>query len=86
MAKAMAAVNDSNDGLARLKSGPERLRDFLKDVRSEMSKVVTPTRAEVQATTTVVLITVFLFALYFWVIDTIIGQAIEAVLHKFTGR
>jgi len=35
-------------------------------VRSEMRKVVTPTRAEVQSTTTVVLAAVFLFAAYFF--------------------
>ncbi len=84
MAKAMTA--SENEGLARLKSGPDRLRDFLKDVRSEMTKVVTPTRTEVQATTTVVLITVFLFAAYFWAIDSVIGRAIEALLKHFTGR
>ena len=62
------------------------LREFLKDVRAEMRKVVTPTRAVVQSTTTVVLVTVFLFAAYFWLVDTIIGNAIEALLHKFTGH
>ena len=33
---------------------------FLSDVRAEMQKVVTPTRKEVQATTSVVIFTVFL--------------------------
>jgi len=33
----------------------------------------------------VVLITVFLFAGYFWLIDNIIGRAIEALLHALTG-
>jgi preprotein translocase subunit SecE len=86
MSKAVAVANDQSDGLQRLKSQPERLREFLKDVRAEMRKVVTPSRAEVQSTTTVVLVTVFLFAAYFWVVDTVIGNAIEALLHKFTGR
>ncbi len=86
MAKAVAVVNDQNDGLQRLKSQPERLREFLKDVRAEMRKVVTPARAQVQSTTIVVLVTVFLFAAYFWLVDTIIGNAIEALLHKFTGH
>ena len=86
MAKAVAVVNDQNEGLQRLKSQPERLRDFLKDVRAEMRKVITPSRAVVQSTTTVVLVTVFLFAAYFWLVDTIIGNAIEALLHKFTGH
>ena len=45
--------------------------EFLKDVRSEMRKVVSPSRAEVQSTTIVVLVTVFIFAAYFWVVDYI---------------
>ncbi len=62
------------------KSLPERLSSFLKDVRSEMRKVITPSRQEVQATTTVVIVTVFIFAAYFWLVDNIIGRAIEARL------
>ena len=38
---------------------------FLSDVRAEMRKVVAPTRKEVEATTSVVIIATFLFGLYF---------------------
>jgi preprotein translocase subunit SecE len=68
----------------QLKSQPARLREFLKDVRSEMRKVVWPSRPEVQSTTIVVLVTVFIFAAYFWLVDNIIGRAVEAVLHRLT--
>ena len=64
----------------RLKSQPERLAEFLREVRSEMRKVIWPSRVEVQSTTTVVIVTVFLFATYFWLVDNIIGRAIEALL------
>ena len=83
MAKTLA-VTEQPTGIQQLKTQPARLREFLKDVRSEMRKVISPTRAEVQATTTVVLITVFMFAAYFWLVDTIIGRAIEALLHSLT--
>ena len=82
MAKAIATVPAAE--APAWKSQPERLRSFLKDVRSEMRKVVTPARAEVQATTIVVITTVFIFAAYFYLVDTILGRAIEAVLHKLT--
>ncbi len=42
---------------------------FLSDVRGEMRKVVTPSRKEVEATTTVVLVAVFIFGLFFFVVD-----------------
>jgi preprotein translocase subunit SecE len=84
MAKTIAVTEQPNTGLQQLKSQPARLAEFLKDVRSEMRKVISPTRTEVQATTTVVLVTVFIFAAYFWLVDTVIGKAIEALLHNLT--
>jgi preprotein translocase subunit SecE len=84
MAKTTAIAEQSTTGLQQLKEQPARISSFLKDVRSEMRKVITPSRAEVQSTTTVVIVTVFIFAAYFWLIDTIIGKVIENLLHKLT--
>ncbi len=47
----------------------QKFTGFLSDVRAEMRKVVTPTRKEVQATTSVVIVTVFLFGFFFLVTD-----------------
>jgi preprotein translocase subunit SecE len=58
----------------------ERSKRFLTDVRTEMRKVNTPTRKEVRATTGVVIVTVFLFAAYFFVVDKGIGAMIDAIL------
>jgi len=81
MAKTVAvAEQQSGTGIQQIKSLPERTRSFLKDVRSEMRKVVTPSRAEVQSTTTVVIVTVFIFAAYFWFVDNVIGRGVEYVL------
>jgi preprotein translocase subunit SecE len=72
--------------MERLKSRPRELMEFLKDVRSEMRKVVTPTRTEVQATTTVVLAAVFFFAAYFFVVDAIFGQGVTHLIQYLTKR
>ena len=80
MAKTIAVADQPSTGMQQLKSQPERLRNFLKEVRSEMRKVVWPARPEVQSTTIVVLVTVFIFAAFFWLVDNIIGRAIEALL------
>jgi preprotein translocase subunit SecE len=58
---------------------------FLSDVRAEMRKVVTPTRKEVQATTSVVIVTVFLFGFFFLVVDRIFGWSLQAILHRLGG-
>ena len=55
----------SGDFGDRIKSWPERIKTFYGDVRPEMKKVTSPSRKEVQGTTTVVIITVFLFAFFF---------------------
>jgi preprotein translocase subunit SecE len=67
----------------RLKSWPERAKTFYNDVRTEMKKVTAPSLKEVQATTVVVIVTVFLFAAYFWAVDLVIGHAIDSVFRYF---
>jgi preprotein translocase subunit SecE len=67
----------------RLKTWPERVRTFYNDVRTEMRKVTAPSWKEVRATTTVVVITVFIFALYFAVIDFIIQHGVTALFNYF---
>jgi preprotein translocase subunit SecE len=84
MAKTIAVADQPTTGMQQLKAQPERLASFLRDVRSEMRKVISPTREEVQSTTLIVLITVFIFAAYFWLVDNIIGRGIEALLHRLT--
>ena len=87
MAKTTAiAESATNTGIENLKAQPERISSFLRDVRSEMRKVITPSREEVQSTTMIVIITVFIFAAYFWLVDNVIGRAIEALLHQATKR
>ena len=58
---------------------------FLSDVRSEMRKVVTPSRKEVEATTTVVLIAVFLFGLFFFIVDSIFSFGLDRLLKQLGG-
>ena len=36
--------------------------------------------------TTVVIITVFLFGVYFWIVDTIIGKSLDHLLKSLTNR
>ena len=58
---------------------------FLSDVRGEMRKVVTPSRKEVEATTTVVIVAVFIFGVYFFVVDAVFQYGLHALLGKLGG-
>jgi preprotein translocase subunit SecE len=62
-----------------------RTTNFLHDVRSEMRKVTTPSREEVRTTTTVVIVTVFAFAAYFYVVDAVLSRIIQSMLHWLGG-
>ena len=63
----------------------DEFRRFLSDVRAEMRKVVTPSRKEVQATTTVVILAVFLFGVYFALVDGIFSIGMDRLLKKLGG-
>ena len=79
----MATMTEQNALVTTVKSWPERIRTFYNDVRSEMRKVTAPSWKEVRATTTVVVITVFIFALYFAVIDLVIQHGVTYLFNAF---
>lgn len=64
----------------------EKLTHFLGDVRAEMRKVVTPSKKEVQNTTTVVLITVFAFGLFFFVVDSVFNKLLHEILTRLGAQ
>ncbi|MGA7446745.1 MAG: preprotein translocase subunit SecE [Terriglobales bacterium] len=82
----MATAVEQNAVVTSLRSWPERIKSFYSDVRTEMKKVTSPSLKEVQGTTTVVIITVFLFALFFWVVDLAISNSLERMLHYLSRR
>jgi len=67
----------------RIKTWPDRIKSFYNDVRTEMRKVTSPSWKEVQATTLVVVITVFIFAVYFAVIDYFIQHGVTYLFNYF---
>jgi preprotein translocase subunit SecE len=93
MTKPIAAASPEDNFGAGVGSWPKKVKDyvatlwariktFYNDVRMEMKKVTTPSLKEVQATTVVVIITVFIFGLYFWLIDFVIGRGIDFVFRS----
>lgn len=53
---------------------------FLQQVRSEVAKVVWPTRKEVLTTTVMVFIMAALTALFFFLVDSVIQFGLTAIL------
>ena len=69
----------------RLKSWPERVRSFYNDVHTEMRKVTAPSLKEVRATTAVVVVTVFIFGVFFFITDNVIQRGVT-FLYSYFGK
>jgi len=82
----MASIAEQNAIVTTVKSWPDRIRSFYNDVRTEMRKVTAPSWKEVRATSTVVVITVIIFGIYFWIIDNVIQRSVTVLFNYFKGR
>jgi preprotein translocase subunit SecE len=61
----------------------ERTKDYINELKLEMRRVSWPNRKQVQGTTVVVIISVFLFAGYFEVVDSILTRGVNGIIHFF---
>ena len=59
-----------------IKSWPKATKDYIDEIKLEMRRVTWPSRKQVEATTTVVIVCVFAFAAYFKIVDTIIDRTV----------
>jgi len=55
--------------------------EFLRQVRQEVGKVTWPTRRETLQTTAMVFLMVILAAVFFFVVDFVLGHAVRYVLN-----
>jgi preprotein translocase subunit SecE len=72
------AVNNKAAGF------PAQVREYVEGLRDEMRLVTWPSWTQVRATTTVVIVAVFVFSAYFAVVDQIVGYAIEKLFAAFS--
>lgn len=65
--------------------GPGRLFEFIGEVRAELKRVTWPSKAEVYATTFVVIATSLAFGLYLFGIDLLLNTAVARIFQRFGG-
>ena len=70
--------------MADAKKWLQGVKDYLNDLKLEMRRVTWPNRKQVEGTTLVVIFSVFGFAAYFFVVDSILSAGIKRVLEFFT--
>jgi preprotein translocase subunit SecE len=74
---------DNTSLVDQVKRWPVELKNYVQELQMEMRRVTWPNRTQVQGTTVVVIITVFAFAAYFEVVDTIIARLIGKLFQVF---
>jgi len=70
--------------MANVAEWPKVTKEYVNELKLEMRKVTWPNRKQVEGTTFVVIISVFAFAAYFAVVDSILTRGIKAILEFFT--
>jgi preprotein translocase subunit SecE len=75
---------DSNGAIEKAKAWPQRIKDYYEELRNEMKRVTWPSRKQVEGTTAVVILTVFIFGAYFFVVDNILQRTITQFYHVMT--
>jgi preprotein translocase subunit SecE len=86
MAAEATAVSGANQPQGGVGTWVTRVREYIDDLKAEMRRVTWPAKKQVQATTAVVIASVFLFAAYFAVVDLILGRAINQVFQTLARR
>ena len=79
-----AAQGGISGFVSALPTLPSRFRGYVDGLQREMRLVTWPSRSQVQATTVVVLATVFAFALFFGVVDYLLALGQTNLYQQFT--
>lgn len=68
----------------RISAWPQEVKSYVGELQTEMKRVTWPSWKQVRATTGVVIFAVFAFALYFAVVDAVVGGAVQRLFDAFT--
>lgn len=72
------------ESIERMKQWPQTAKDYLTELQLEMKRVTWPNKKQVQATTAVVILTVFAFAGYFAIVDEVLKRTITRLYDVLT--
>jgi preprotein translocase subunit SecE len=70
--------------MSKAVSWPQQTKSYIEEVRAEMRRVSWPNWKQVRATTGVVIASVFLFAIYFAIVDNVVSVVINRIINSFS--
>jgi preprotein translocase subunit SecE len=68
-----------------IRSKSEGAKQFLREVKTELKKVTWPTRKDTLSGTAVVLVAVFIIAIFLGIVDSGLSNLIKELLKRATG-
>ncbi len=77
---------DNKALVQKLGEWPAGIKNYFQDLQTEMRRVTWPSRSQVQATTIVVIATVFAFAAYFALVDAVFTSFIGKLFQTFAKQ
>jgi preprotein translocase subunit SecE len=75
---------EQKNWLESVKEWPEITKNYIGELQLEMKRVTWPNRKQVESTTAIVILTVFAFAAYFKVVDTVMFSAVSGIQKAFS--
>jgi preprotein translocase subunit SecE len=80
----MQPTNTNVSLTQRMSQWPSNTKSYFEELKMEMRRVTWPPWKQVRATTTVVIVSVFAFAAYFWLVDRLVGAGITKLFTSLT--
>jgi preprotein translocase subunit SecE len=81
----IAAVPNGDKMAFSIREKFESVKQFLREDKTELKKVTWPTRKDTLSGTVVVLVAVFIFAIFLGIVDSGLSNLIKALLKKATS-
>jgi len=60
-----------------------KIRQFVSEVTAELKRTTWPSQVEVRGTTVVIIVTVFIFAVYLFAVDFVLSRGVTLVFDFF---
>jgi preprotein translocase SecE subunit len=70
----MKPVGDASNALEHAKGAWQQFEQYASEVKTETKRVTWPSMQEVYGTTVMVVLTTFLFGIYFYLCDLVLGE------------
>ena len=79
-------TRDESNPLAQAKGVLQQVRQYASEVKIETKRVTWPGMQEVYGTTVMVVLTTFIFGIYFYILDLLFSHGVTGLLNHFLHR